>query len=772
MEPLTDLHKIKRNIAKMIDEGAPESDVDDYIASEGVTLDQVKSTPMQPRQDGAESPLAQRGIFVPGGIREDGSFDPYVLPEIINAPWQAISGYFNDPTAIDRLRRNELNERDFAAAAEGGLLGVGSTFKQLPSMARQAARAGAPQLGDSVVRTPQPRQGPPRGTPTGRQMATDRAAEATQDLEAMARQGVRPLPPAFADGPVASVSKQLSETPLIGAPIRENIDETFTDAARAVGRVADEISPRVTQETAGRTTQNALERFSTATLDELEPGVVDELQIPPSRPVQMGAAGGAQQMQRLAAQQDTIQGITGGRTETSRGVPAFSQARTLSERLTQRTRPEDLSDAQLERVIRAPSQDTSFATRAEALYERAFRRLGNVFRRDGTADSSTFSTSNTGRVMREIADTAKRTGINRNVASRYGDLQEMMTNNRRNQTIDTMRRIRTEIGRDLQNYGQYEQSLDRQQLRAIYGALSDDIAIAMQETAARLAQRAAQGQDIPPEQIRLSAQAVRDLQIADRFFRMGQRQVEDVRGLMQQQNPQRVVADVVRWATEGDTGNMKTVRKVLRIMRPEERDEVAALVVRRVFEPKPGARGIVEESGFSAESALTNWSKMSNEAKRMLFPNQAHRQSIEDLIRIAGRISNVERQTNFSRSGTNALNIGGATGAIAYGASGDVFTPALIAGSGAGLSYLMSRPYTAAWLVRFMRLRARVRAGSAQNADLVRAQMSMVRKLAKRSENDPRALLIADALRSDVEQEAASYEGISNTIQNSQYGGA
>jgi hypothetical protein len=37
-----DLDRIKRNVGKMVEQNAPESDIDQYIASEGVTLDQVR----------------------------------------------------------------------------------------------------------------------------------------------------------------------------------------------------------------------------------------------------------------------------------------------------------------------------------------------------------------------------------------------------------------------------------------------------------------------------------------------------------------------------------------------------------------------------------------------------------------------------------------------------------------------------------------------------------------------------------------------------------
>ena len=41
-----DLGRIKRNVAKMLDQGAPEEDVDSYIAGEGTTVDAVKAFQM------------------------------------------------------------------------------------------------------------------------------------------------------------------------------------------------------------------------------------------------------------------------------------------------------------------------------------------------------------------------------------------------------------------------------------------------------------------------------------------------------------------------------------------------------------------------------------------------------------------------------------------------------------------------------------------------------------------------------------------------------
>lgn len=40
---MADLARIKRNVAKMVAQNAPETDIDGYIASEGVTVEDVRN---------------------------------------------------------------------------------------------------------------------------------------------------------------------------------------------------------------------------------------------------------------------------------------------------------------------------------------------------------------------------------------------------------------------------------------------------------------------------------------------------------------------------------------------------------------------------------------------------------------------------------------------------------------------------------------------------------------------------------------------------------
>jgi hypothetical protein len=109
--------------------------------------------------------------------------------------------------------------QDLAATAAGSEQGV--------DPARAAVSAG---LGAAA--------GPVAGWLAGRAagpapLAVQRAREAVEDAGAHARLGVRPFGPAFSSGPMASTARQLAETPLIGAPVRNALEESISNTAAA-----------------------------------------------------------------------------------------------------------------------------------------------------------------------------------------------------------------------------------------------------------------------------------------------------------------------------------------------------------------------------------------------------------------------------------------------------------------------------------------------------------------------------------------------------------
>lgn len=71
---MADLDKVKRNVAKMVAQDAPEEDIDSYLSGEGVTVDQVKNhklaaaTPAQTPSQPAPSSVTDAVRSVPGGL--------------------------------------------------------------------------------------------------------------------------------------------------------------------------------------------------------------------------------------------------------------------------------------------------------------------------------------------------------------------------------------------------------------------------------------------------------------------------------------------------------------------------------------------------------------------------------------------------------------------------------------------------------------------------------------------------------------------------------
>lgn len=549
------------------------------------------------------------------------------------------------------------------------------------------------------------------GTPTGQTMARQRAIEAAEDAQAFEQIGVRPFGPAFNQGPVASVGKQLTETPLIGAPLRNNLDETMQDAASAAGRIAQQISPTATAETAGSAVQRGLNRMATAGMHELEPEVLRRIavptvaQVPRQQVMSQGAAQVAQQAAPIRAQ------IGATTAQTTRGamVPA---ARPLSVSLTTRTTPEMLDDAQLARVIRAPAHETSFATRQEALYERAWRMLPTMFRTDGSANGNMVAAVNTRQALQQIQrDIANQISGQSTIR---GALAERFLNaHASNFQLAQLRAIRTEIGRQMRGGTlPTENTLNATQLRHIYGAISRDIETGIETLANRAAITA--GRTGNPQDIataRQAAGALHAMRTADRYTRQGMERIDRFIAVMNAQSPEAAAKRIVQASLEGTKGNIRMARAAANALRPEERLEIGSLIVQEMGRPVPSARGIVAEVGWSPQSFLTRWNAMAPEARGLWFTAE-HGRALDDLFRVAHRIANVEALVNTSRTGTNTMNMGGALAGIGSMVRGDFVTPLAIGASGLGASVLMSRPAYTRWMTRYIQLRADVRDGS------------------------------------------------------------
>lgn len=585
------------------------------------------------------------------------------------------------------------------------------------------------------------------GTETGENLATQRASDAARDAAAFDDLGVRPFGPAFNQGPVASVAKQLTETPILGAPLKNALDETYADMARATGRLADQISPHATPESAGLAVPAGLERFRTSRLQDIEPGVVRGLGIDPVSPVPAAVPRSAGQLRDAASAAPVRAQIGADTAQTTRGV-TVPAARPISETRTARTTIEALDEDELMRVIRQPADQTSFGVRQEALYERARRMVPDMMRTDGSANPNLIPAVNTRQALQQIDGNIASQITNQTTLS--GPLADRLRNIRSaNFQLDDLFRIRTEIGRDLGRVNQLESTLDRTQLNQLYAAVSRDIEIGLETLANRAAIRT-QGRGntgVPVDVARQAAGALNAFRTADRYTRASMARMDRFLDLMKAKSPEAVTRRLVQAAQVGDKGNAGMIRNAMGVLRPEERAEFGAMIVRDMGTPAPSARGIVQERGFSAQTFVTNYQRMNPEVRDMVFTPE-HNRALEQLFNVANRIANVEALANTSRTGTNTMNVTGAVAGIGSALSGNLVTPLAIGSTGAAMSILMSRPAYVQWMTTYIQLRAAVRNGSDR---MVAPMLRHVAGLERQARANPHLMPALYAVAEDIE---------------------
>lgn len=276
-----ELDRIKRNVGKMIDAGAPESEIQTYIKSEGVTVGQLKASRFitdearasgtKPRE--ADVPKGEVNIAMEGspstgeaflrgvadmgmgGFSDEagawvleklgrGSYDEnlrrqraYAEGDAANRPVARIAGQLGGALAVPggsinaATRGARALQGAMAGGAYGGLYGYGSGEG---SVANRAANAASGTLvggaAGGVLGGILPRSG---AAAAG---SSPRSAETMSAVAAAERQGI-PIPDFATRGTTAqNIGRKLQDIPIIGDPIRKAAERTI---AATEGRVDD-----------------------------------------------------------------------------------------------------------------------------------------------------------------------------------------------------------------------------------------------------------------------------------------------------------------------------------------------------------------------------------------------------------------------------------------------------------------------------------------------------------------------------------------------------
>lgn len=238
-------------------------------------------------------------------------------------------------------------------------------------------------------------------------------------------------------------------------------------------------------------------------------------------------------------------------------------------------------------------------------------------------------------------------------------------------TMPEAQEFRSFIGRQLGD-ASLVSDLPRSDLKRVYAGLSNDIGAAVDATGNPAASKAFAN--------------------ANSYYKAAMDRVDTIEGLLTK-SPEGAIASINAAAGKGAGADLGKLTALQRSLPAQEWGNVASAVIRRLGEPTASAADPLS-TNFSAGTFTTNWSKLSPEARDVLFGNGPQRDALESLSRAAGAMKNVDRLRNTSNTANQAATLGVGAGLIADPIS---MTLGLLGGRIA--STAMMNPGFTRWLV-------------------------------------------------------------------------
>lgn len=391
-----------------------------------------------------------------------------------------------------------------------------------------------------------------------------------------------------------------------------------------------------------------------------------------------------------------IEGLEEGGEIIQKGIKRFGSEKTLSRPI------EELPDNELRNIIvNSSSSSLSFTTKQEAMYESAWRRLPARFKTNGSKNPDLVATTNSRRILQNIEKRQAQIGVSGGaLQGKFSGMAEKLRS-RGGLTIETMRRMRTEVGRMLGRGPDDNVNMDRQQLKELYSGLTDDITGGL----TKIAQRSAKDTNVPTTVTKKAFDAVRAFKRADQFTKNGIERLDKLLRVSNAATPEKAAEALMKAALSSGQGNLSLLRAAKRTLRQEEWNDISSLVLKRLGMPKPGVKGINQDLGFSPTTFSTEWNKLTPQGKAIIFGgNGKHvKEAVEALARVSSKVSNFEGMANHSNSLSHAV-----TAASSLGVFGSVtgYLPQALAFMGGtyGYSKMISSPAFARWYAKAVKI--------------------------------------------------------------------
>lgn len=675
---MTDLARVKRNVSRMIEMGAPEDEIDAYVASENTTPDELRRAGSpgymaaradQERRQSTE-PVRIGGITLPGDRRGAlGGFTDQVLNNLgvgdeLEGAGAATAQAGRNFINTLRGRPNTISPGDAYQAAADVRSGLARRYAQeRPGLNALATAAGIatsarPSTGGAMPVTspfkPQYwKQAIPMQSVVAQPMSALKAGGTTAALTA-------PFAVAQQDGDIGqrveAAAPQIATAGLLGSGLQAFVNRLAQPTAKA----ATPANNATLFERVGvRPTYAAVTGSETGGMAK---GIAENWLLGGSarRNLQNSLDDTQQAAAALAGRFGQVRGPQIAGDEVAQGVTNFAKNR---------------------------ADPRSFAARSGAMYDRAFGMIDN-------ANLAGVSTGATGQALQDIQSRVAAP----NLAQLVNDpqLSRIATALRDDQgaiRFADLRALRSWV-REARGNPQLRQGMDEASLARLESALTQDIMTSARQIG--------------------GAAAERTLRRADQFYRTGTqrlKQVDQRFGVMNDRvSSENLFAKIKGVATSGARADAESLLALKRSVPRDVWGDVAATLIDDMGKPTAAALG--GDGAFSVTQFAKNYGAsgqkggLSEAAKDVLFGPKGSelRNALDDLAEVARLQGGVERAANASRSGVSAQNVGTLTGAgviAAQAAAGNVLPAVGAAGGAAGVMItgeMLTNPAFVRWL--------------------------------------------------------------------------
>ena len=245
--------------------------------------------------------------------------------------------------------------------------------------------------------------------------------------------------------------------------------------------------------------------------------------------------------------------------------------------------------------------------------------------------------------------------------------------------FEAIKKLRTLVGNEITDSG-LASDVPRSKWKALYSALSSDLGTAAEKT----------GPD-----------ALKAWKRANDYTTAGLNRLDLMSGVVNQAIPERVFNAAVSGTKDGAT----MLQAVMKSVPDDAQRTVTAAFIKRMGQASPGLQN-AEGDAFNMQTFLTNWSKLSPQARSALFSRANYPADFtSDLDRLSKITSNLRDGSKVlaNPSGTSAAlaNVGAMGTALGALMSGNLKTAGAVAGT-AVMSNVMSRAMASPAAVKWM----------------------------------------------------------------------